>query len=41
MCDEQTDGRTVTNNMNIEYINIMALLFGCSDYDFKMNEGIF
>ena len=29
------------NNMNIEYIEIETLLFGCSDYDLKkMNWGI-
>ena len=28
------------NNINVEYIKIEALLFGCSDYNFKINQCI-
>ena len=38
--DEEEEMMRKLNNMNIEYIEIETLLFGCSDYDLLMNQGI-
>ena len=40
LCAKAKDDEEIESFGCSEYIEIETLLFGCSDYDFKMNLGI-